>query len=97
MAAADDREKERFVRAFASAMAMVDKEEKERTELGLKYKRDGVDELRSTGRWNASYLATEFCIVAGGMSTLSARLRETVLEIGLLAKDFFDGIGEEEQ
>ena len=94
MEAVDDRE--RFVRAFASAMARIDEEERQRKALGMRYKRDGVDELRAGGMWNAEYLATQFCITAGGLSTLSSRLRETVLQIGLMAKDYYDGITEEE-
>ena len=81
----DSAAREAYIAAFAAAMLSVERQQKAMGIEGKAYR-----ELKREGLWDAEALSLSYVAIVGGFSSLSARLRKYILNLGALAKQEFE-------
>ena len=78
-------EREAYIASFRKAMDSIEEQQKSAGIEGKAYR-----ELKRNGLWDAEAISLSYVAIVGGFSSLSARLRKYILNLGALAKQEFD-------
>lgn len=75
-----------FVECFGKAMKRID----DYVSVRPKSQTPANRELHRMKAWEPSWIATQYCLIAGGVCTLSRRLRDYITALGEEAKKYYE-------